>query len=413
MYARKQFWFEAARRRVAVFAVLFSILTIAAASAAFAADLPVISPPDGREILEDEGIVCLPVTLSEPSDTTVSVRVTIVAPDELVANPHEDYIPFDGRLEFPPSRTEQEVCIRIIDDETDEFAGYFSLVFSEPVNATVNLATAEYFIRDNDGPAYLRIGKSLVPPEIVPGEVITFSYTVSSDPIVEDAGRTARLDVTFDPPAAIASLEIVEPSFDPDPLAQTRCGPLAAGALSCTIRDLNTELSAYFILRLTTAEDFSGALNVTAHVMGIRGTTNTNPRDTIGPQTVLVASEVWSTYAPVLYGIYDYRLTGLQVRNTGPGNVRITRPGGASHDFAPGMEEWWFPMAGGRQVVNATSSSGPCLGLTYLGGNSYNIDIAFAPGELRAVNFTCMDASRPPDGTGWMLYYYLAPVDEP
>lgn len=407
-------WFEPARRHVAEIVLFLVMLAVAAVSATFADDLPALILPDGREILEDEGIVCLPVTLSEPSDLPVSVRVTTVTPDELLAAvPHEDYIPLDGRLDFPPGRTEQEVCIRILDDEVDELAGYFSLALSEPVNAALNLATAEYFIRDNDGPAFLRIHQWYIQPEIVPGEVLTYTYQVWSDRVVEDPGRTVRFDVAIDPPAAIASLEVVVPPFDPTPLVQTSCGPFVAGALSCTIRDLDTEDSVHFILRLTTAADFSGALNATAGVTGIRGTTNTNPQSAVGPQTVLVASQVWSTYAPVLYGVYDYTLTGLQVRNRGPGGVLITLPSGPRHYFEPGTDEWWFPVGGGGQVVNAVSSSGPCKEATYLGGNNYNIAIDFAAGEIRHLNFICLDASRPPDGSAWFLYYNLVPVDEP
>jgi len=403
-------WLRPARRTIAAGLLLLFTLAVLAASATLAAGLPAIILPEGYEILEDEGVVCLPVTLSEPSGLPVSVRVTTIPPQgPSAAIPHQDYIPLNGRLEFPPGLTEREICLRILDDETDEFAGYFLLAFSEPVNATLNLASVEYFIRDNDGPAFLRIDQWPTPPSIAPGEVLTYTYQIWSVPLIEDTGRTARLDVTFDPPEAIASLEIVESSFEPAPPARIGCGAFAGGMISCTISDLTTDPSAYVVLLLTTASDFNGALNATGRVTGIRGTTNTNPHDTDGPQTVLVAHQLWSTYTPVLYGIYDYALTGLHVLNAGLGAVRLKLPDGQERDFPPGINEWWFPMAGGRQVVNATSSSGPCQDVTYLGGNTYNIEIDFASGELRHLNFVCMDASRPPDGSAWILYYYLEP----
>jgi hypothetical protein len=126
-----------------------------------------------------------------------------------------------------------------------------------------------------------------------------------------------------------------------------------------------------------------------------------------------VARPVWVVYAPVTYGVYDYTPTGVHVRNNGPGDVRLTLPTGPSRAFSPGPGEWWFPMGGGRYVVNAASASGPCKELADLGGNSYNIEIDFRPGELRHLSFVCLDASRPPDGTGWTLYYYLEPAGNP
>lgn len=398
---------------VALFGLIATALSGALVAGLPAAELPVLIPPFGREILEDEGVVCLPLTLNEPSAVPVSVRVATAVPaDPVPAIPHEDYVPISGRLAFAPGITEQEVCIQILDDEIDEFAGYFLLVLSDPLNATLNTTAVEFFIRDNDGPANLKI--SQWPTEVVidPGDVLTSTFTVWNAPSYADVGRTARLDIAVDPASAIPSVAVFDPPFDPGPLAEVSCGDLNMGRLSCTIRFLTTE-SVDIALRMTTAEDFSGVFNIQASVTGIRGTVNTNPDNTAGPLPVLVASQVWAAEVPVIYGMYDYRLTGIRVQNDGPGDVRLTLPAGPSRNFTPGTDEWWFPMGGGRYVVNATSSSGPCEPLTSLGGNSYNIEIDFRPDELRSLSFMCLDASRPPDGTGWTLYYYLEPLDEP
>lgn len=402
-----------------VVATLFGVTLIATALSGVqavglpATELPVLNLPYGRDISEDEGVVCLPLTLGEPSAVPVNVHVATAVPtDPVPAVPHEDYVPISGRLAFAPGVTEQEICIRILDDEIDEFAGYFLLVLSDPVNATLNATAVEYFIRDNDGPADLKI--SQWPTEVVidPGDVLTSTFTVWNAPLYADVGRTARLDIAVDPASAVPSVAVIDPPFDPGPLAEVSCGELDAGTISCTIRFLTTE-SVHIALRLTTADDFSGVFSVQAGVTGIRGTINTNPDNTAGPLPVLVASEVWAAEVPIVYGMYDYRLTGVRVQNVGPGDVRLTLPAGPSRNFTPGTDEWWFPVGGGRYVVNATSSSGPCEALTSLGGNSYNIEIDFRPDELRSLSFMCLDASRPPDGTGWTLYYYLEPLDEP
>ena len=71
--------------------------------------------------------------------------------------------------------------------------------------------------------------------------------------------------------------------------------------------------------------------------------------------------------------------------------------------------DWWFSVGSGRCVVNVKSSSGPCHEAAYWGSNAFDIGIDFAAGALPQISFVCMDASRPPDGTAWTLFYYLEP----
>lgn len=113
-------------------------------------------------------------------------------------------------------------------------------------------------------------------------------------------------------------------------------------------------------------------------------------------------------YLPVTLRGIDDNLTGLQVLNSGSGDVTIDLPGGMRNVFLEGTRaNWWFPIGNGHYTATAFSSSGPCAALVSLGGNIYQIEIDFRRGELRHINFSCLDTSRPPDGTGWMLYYYL------
>jgi hypothetical protein len=387
---------------------------ITALSSALAADLPTLYPPELRNIQEDDSLACLRLTLSEASDLPGSVYVTTSMPEDLTpAIPHEDYLPLGGRLEFPPGATEQDVCITILDDEEDKFAGFFLLVLSDPVNLVLNSDTVEFMIDDNDGPTSLAVSQFVSATSVAPGVAMTFNYRVSSKESITEVGRTARLDVVFDPPAAISAVEVMHPPIDPSVLIQTSCGELGDGAFSCTIRNLQAGSVTRVELRVTTAADFRGVLGIRAVVNGVRGTTNTNPNNVAGTSSVLVASPVWLVHAPIIFGVYDFASTGLKILNTGPGNVQLRLSGGPERDFPPGIEEWWFPIGGGHYVVNATSSSGPCVELTYYGGNTYNIPIDFKPGELRRLSFTCMDTSRPPDGTNWTLYYYLEPIDSP
>jgi hypothetical protein len=112
-------------------------------------------------------------------------------------------------------------------------------------------------------------------------------------------------------------------------------------------------------------------------------------------------------YVPVTFRWVDGSLTGLSVLNNGPGEVTIDLGETSRFFMEHTRSPWWFPIGSGQRTATAYSSSGPCAALVSLGGNIYQIEIDFTPDELGHINFICLDTSRPPDGTGWMLYYYL------
>jgi hypothetical protein len=96
--------------------------------------------PGGATVAEGSGppVLNVPVSLSWPSDQTVTVQwTTIFRTDwsDLAAHPDEDYVPASGEVTFAPGETEKTVPITIVDDAVAEPGELLAVSFRNPVNA--------------------------------------------------------------------------------------------------------------------------------------------------------------------------------------------------------------------------------------------------------------------------------------
>ena len=101
---------------------------------------------------EGSGFVDLPVTLSAPGKSVVSVAVTVFNGTAVAG---QDYTcPFAGcgagTLTFAPGETVKTVRVPILDDSVPEGMETFTMVASNPVNATIVRSTLKVTIKDND-----------------------------------------------------------------------------------------------------------------------------------------------------------------------------------------------------------------------------------------------------------------------
>ena len=122
------------------------------------ASLPSVIP--GGAVV-DEGdtgtnVLEVPVTLSNPTTETVTVRWTTIfdpAWSALTAEPGVDYEAADGTVTFAPGQTSQIVPIIINADTTAELDELVVVSFHDPVNAEVGgLGLGFGVIVDDDGP---------------------------------------------------------------------------------------------------------------------------------------------------------------------------------------------------------------------------------------------------------------------
>jgi hypothetical protein len=77
----------------------------------------------------------IPVDLSGPSTQTVTVDYTTV--DGTAKAADNDYIPASGTLTFAPGKTQKNIVVKVVGDTTYELDESFTVVISNPVNATI------------------------------------------------------------------------------------------------------------------------------------------------------------------------------------------------------------------------------------------------------------------------------------
>jgi aryl-phospho-beta-D-glucosidase BglC (GH1 family) len=101
------------------------------------------------------------VSLSQPSAKTVTVAFTT---SNGTATAGSDYQAASGTLSFAPGITTQTISVVIIGDTVVENNETFSVILSNPVNATLGAATGTGTILDDDGPpaAGIAVGFKLV-----------------------------------------------------------------------------------------------------------------------------------------------------------------------------------------------------------------------------------------------------------
>jgi disulfide oxidoreductase YuzD len=116
---------------------------------------------EGNAALPD---LLLPVTLSNPSSESVSVRYA-TADGTAVAG--LDYVSTNGILVFPPGSTSQRLAVRILPDTIAESNETFSVMLSAPVNAALGATQAEITLLDDDPAPVISVG----PQTITEGDI--------------------------------------------------------------------------------------------------------------------------------------------------------------------------------------------------------------------------------------------------
>src|SRR6185369_15780556 len=99
----------------------------------------------------------LPVTLSNPSGTTVTASWSTTRPPNLSGTPADapaDYLAASGTVTFAPGETSKTVTVTIVGDAIDEPDEYVLVGFSNPTNATIGgyLGLGFGTIQDDDPP---------------------------------------------------------------------------------------------------------------------------------------------------------------------------------------------------------------------------------------------------------------------
>ena len=108
---------------------------------------PLISVGPDVVVGEDVGTVDVPVTLSAPGLSTVTVNFTTV---DVSASHFSDYSAASGTLTFAPGETTKTIRIEITDDTTPEGLEAFQTALSAPFNATITRPTGTTAIIDDD-----------------------------------------------------------------------------------------------------------------------------------------------------------------------------------------------------------------------------------------------------------------------
>jgi MYXO-CTERM domain-containing protein len=103
---------------------------------------------DGSTVREGNLGLSIPVRLQPASPYTVTVAYET---RDGSATSGSDYAATAGKLTFAPGDTTRWIAITLVDDKLPEPDETFTVVLSNPTNATLRTATAEVTIRDDDG----------------------------------------------------------------------------------------------------------------------------------------------------------------------------------------------------------------------------------------------------------------------
>ena len=174
---------------------------------------PVLQQSTPVTVNEGAGQATFTVTLSEPSEVTVTVHYTTA---DGTATGGADYSPVAGTLTFAPGQTTQTITVPILNDTVYEGDETFKLTLSEPVNASLPYPDVLGTIQDDgrgiggvddDRP---RVG-TVSSPTAREGEPLDFTITLTSTsttPTVLDVAArsgsgtvgtdTGPLEVSFD-----------------------------------------------------------------------------------------------------------------------------------------------------------------------------------------------------------------------
>jgi hypothetical protein len=104
---------------------------------------------------ENVTTVNIPVTLTNPTDHTVSVNYGVTGG---TATPGTDYTLMPGTLSFTPGITNQLITMNVVDDELEESSETVVVTLSDPTDAILDIYTYTYTIYDNDSAYYVDSG---------------------------------------------------------------------------------------------------------------------------------------------------------------------------------------------------------------------------------------------------------------
>ena len=154
-------------------------LTQDTATATIVDDEPEISIEDPLDVNETDqpSSVIFVVTLSHPSDQTVTVDYTTVPG---TAQAGTDFTPVSGTLTFEPGDTSQSITVSVLVDTVDEPLQQFSVKLSNPVNAAgITKDTGTVKIIDDEEPPSLIINPVAVTESSNGDKDLTFTVSLS------------------------------------------------------------------------------------------------------------------------------------------------------------------------------------------------------------------------------------------
>ena len=132
-------------------------------------DDPAFSVTGGTGVEGD--VVAFSVTLAGPGSRSATVSY---ATSDGTAVAVDDYVAASGTLTFAPGDSSKTVSVSLVDDDRAEPAETFDMTLSSATNATIDTATADGTITDNDDPPEVSIGDA----EGAEGEAVAFEVTL-------------------------------------------------------------------------------------------------------------------------------------------------------------------------------------------------------------------------------------------
>ena len=133
-------------------------------------DPPAFSVADGAGV--EGGLAEFSVTLVGSGSRTATVSY---GTSDRTADAVDDYEAASGTLTFAPGESSRTLSVVLVDDTVDEPAETFAVTLSSASNATIDSATAEGTITDNDGTPQL----SITGAQGSEGDVLVFAVTLA------------------------------------------------------------------------------------------------------------------------------------------------------------------------------------------------------------------------------------------
>ena len=177
--------------------------------------------------IPDETAVARTATVSLSAASAKTVAVDFATADG-TATATNDYSSASGTLTFNPGVTSQTVSVTIIQDSIDEPDETFTIGLSNPVNASISVATGTMTITDDEGLVDLSIADETTADETASNLTATVTLSGTSSQVVtvnyatSDGAATAGSDYT----STSGSL-----TFNPGDLTQTFTIPILSDSV--------------------------------------------------------------------------------------------------------------------------------------------------------------------------------------